>query len=39
MSHPYDASTKYLLQHRLADWLPGRYEHPVPPREKDRPAG
>jgi hypothetical protein len=22
MSHPYDASTKYLLQTRLADWLP-----------------
>jgi predicted transposase YdaD len=22
MSHPYDASTKYLVQVRLADWLP-----------------
>ena len=22
MSHPYDASTKYLVQTRLADWLP-----------------
>jgi predicted transposase YdaD len=22
MSHPYDASTKYLLEVRLADWLP-----------------
>src|SRR5437868_5820726 len=22
MPHPYDASTKYLLQNRLADWLP-----------------
>jgi hypothetical protein len=22
MSHPYDASTKYLIQARLADWLP-----------------
>jgi predicted transposase YdaD len=22
MSHPYDASTKYLVQSRLADWLP-----------------
>jgi hypothetical protein len=22
MSHPYDASTKHLLQTRLADWLP-----------------
>ena len=22
MSHPYDASTKYLVQTRLGDWLP-----------------
>jgi hypothetical protein len=22
MSHPYDASTKYLIEERLADWLP-----------------
>ncbi len=22
MSHPYDASTKYLIETRLADWLP-----------------
>src|SRR6516162_1148968 len=22
MSHPYDASTKYLVEARLADWLP-----------------
>ncbi len=22
MPHPYDASTKYLVQTRLADWLP-----------------
>jgi predicted transposase YdaD len=22
MSHPYDASTKYLIENRLADWLP-----------------
>lgn len=22
MPHPYDASTKYLVQDRLADWLP-----------------
>jgi hypothetical protein len=22
MSHPYDASTKYLVEHRLPDWLP-----------------
>jgi hypothetical protein len=22
MSHPYDASTKYLVENRLADWLP-----------------
>ena len=27
MSHPYDASTKYLIETRLADWLPlcGRF--------------
>lgn len=22
MPHPYDASTKYLVENRLADWLP-----------------